>query len=312
MDSLLWMRSARELPLLGALFCVVAVMGCSGDEGTPPECVPGQPGLCRGGTFYECSGDAEWELVEACDGGCDADMGCIAGPCTDGNTRCDGNTVQMCTGGEYRDSEICAGECTAGVCEGKACGADDTTCAEGQTCQDNVCIEVLGDGNPVVGGGCESFSTVQSLDGEFQVDIPSSWLASGLLVRDTLTFNDVDFGPGLFYGELDFEFVVSALEAATLSPEQVLLYSGEYYEDLGCELSVGPERLEIAGYADVRSQSWVCEGFYAWHVGFLTAAQDVVGWFVLGLTEDNACDNEIAATLLGSFTYIDPEFWSTP
>lgn len=226
MVSLLGMRNGGVLPALGALLLMTAGVGCSSDEGTPPECVPGQLGQCRGGAFYECTNDAAWELVETCDGSCEPETGCVAVPCTDGDTRCDGRTVQTCEDGVYDDTVVCEEMCSAGACSAGTCEPGGDDCAVGQVCQDGTCVDegsvcVPGeracDGDDVVectaegvlqtvqtcAGSCDSgacacsydsFTTEQDLAGNFQADIPSSWtvIANGDWILNIAGEDDPD------------------------------------------------------------------------------------------------------------------------
>lgn len=91
--------------------CVTAAL-CSATAGRclEPACRAGDV-RCVGNEWQECSGDrSRYVRKETCAAGstCDPMLGCVPGPCTDGQVRCNGPYLERCAAGVFERAQRCA------------------------------------------------------------------------------------------------------------------------------------------------------------------------------------------------------------
>jgi hypothetical protein len=111
----------------GIMACMLP--GCTDDVANPPYCDQNTP--CQGNAGCFTDGTNNW-----CADLCSLDYG----PCTNGETKCDGDTVQTCTNGAWVDTTDCTatsqlcldGACVTPVGLGEFC--EDTGCEAGLDC----------------------------------------------------------------------------------------------------------------------------------------------------------------------------------
>jgi hypothetical protein len=87
-----------------------------------PACEEGEV-RCVGDRHEGCSADrSRWELLATCPAGsrCEPDQGCVPGPCAEETARCNGPSLERCTGGVFEEVQRCETEAL--------CDAPNNTC----------------------------------------------------------------------------------------------------------------------------------------------------------------------------------------
>ncbi|MBU5557737.1 MAG: PGF-pre-PGF domain-containing protein [Candidatus Aenigmarchaeota archaeon] len=98
----------------GSGFSYFAILGLT----IPQVCVP-LTKQCAGKVLQVCNIEGTgWTDLETCEYGCsNISLKCNPAPeCTSGQTRCIGNTIQLCVDGKWTDKKVCEWRCIDGVC----------------------------------------------------------------------------------------------------------------------------------------------------------------------------------------------------
>ena len=129
-------RCSEGLVWETAEVCVNAEL-CSVEAGRclPPAC-DAQAMRCTGNRQEQCSSDrTRWDLVTTCaeEQLCDAELGCVAGPCTEGEFRCNLAGLERCVLGRFEEVERCGSvalcDPAAAQCRAPACDAGEFSCS---------------------------------------------------------------------------------------------------------------------------------------------------------------------------------------
>ncbi len=155
---------------------------CAG-AGVCGVCMPNAT-KCDDGTHTDtCGPDGNWEGPVVCGSGETCTSGaCTGGACSTGATRCQGNSVQTCTGGQWGSTMACSSQtCVNGSCVG-VCAPGQTKC-DGSTNSVQTCDS---SGNWVDSTNCTTTSQtcVQNSSGATctgacapgQTDCSNNWL----------------------------------------------------------------------------------------------------------------------------------------
>jgi hypothetical protein len=125
-------RCSEALAWETAEVCVNTEL-CSARAATclPPAC-DAQAMRCNGNEQQQCSSDrTRWDVVSTCtpEQLCDASLGCLSGPCTEGVVRCNLTSLEQCVLGRFQELERCG---SVALCDAVARQCRPAACAPGE------------------------------------------------------------------------------------------------------------------------------------------------------------------------------------